>query len=96
MTKNNQRLHAIVHGRVQGVGFRYFVIEQVRGMEITGWVRNRFNGTVEVLAEGSKADLEQLLQALHRGSRSSNVTLVKTDWFKATGEFSSFSTRHTI
>lgn len=95
MTINNHRLHATVNGRVQGVGFRFYVIEQVRGLEITGWVRNRFNGTVEVIAEGSQADLEQLLQALHRGSRSSNVTKVNSEWLEATGEFSSFSTRRT-
>jgi len=88
-----KRLHTIVHGRVQGVGFRYFVMESVRGLDITGWVRNRYDGTVEVMAEGSKSSLDQLLVMLKRGPRSSNVLKVKEDWSQATGEYSGFSVR---
>ncbi|MFC1936360.1 acylphosphatase [Chloroflexota bacterium] len=95
MSSDNQRLHATVHGRVQGVNYRYFVIQQVRGLEIAGWVRNRYNGTVEVMAEGPRPDMEQLLQALHRGPPSSNVTQVDSQWLEASGEFTGFRVRMT-
>ncbi len=89
------RLGAIVEGRVQGVGFRYFVLEVAQSQGLTGWVRNRWDDTVEVLAEGEKADLEKLLEALNRGPRSAYVSNVRVDWSPATGEFSSFSVRRT-
>src|SRR5205807_9329129 len=61
------RLHAIVHGDVQGVGFRYFVLRRAREARLAGWVRNRADGTVECLAEGPRAALEGLLADLRRG-----------------------------
>lgn len=48
-----QRLYAVVEGRVQGVGFRYFTQERAVLLGLNGWVRNRWNGTVELIAEGS-------------------------------------------
>ncbi len=84
------RLHAIVEGRVQGVGFRYFVLEVAELLGVYGWVRNRWNESVEVLAEGERAALEELLDALGRGPRGAAVTSVKTEWEKPTGEFHSF------
>lgn len=95
-TQEHARLHAIVQGRVQGVGFRYFVRQSVQGQPITGWVRNRYNGDVEVLAEGLRPVLEQLLRALQRGSASSNVTKVVTNWSAPSGEFKSFKIRMTV
>jgi hypothetical protein len=47
------RLHAVVHGRVQGVGFRYFVMREARALGLSGWVRNQADGSVEVEAEGA-------------------------------------------
>jgi acylphosphatase len=91
----NKRLHATVHGRVQGVGFRYFVLECANRLELVGWARNRFNGTVEVVAEGPVEKLENLVADLQRGSRSSNVTRVDTEFSAATGEFERFSIRST-
>lgn len=95
MSEQNKRLHASVHGRVQGVGFRYFVLECANRLELVGWTRNRFNGTVEVVAEGSIEKLENLVADLQRGSRSSNVTGVDTTFSAATGEFARFSIRST-
>jgi acylphosphatase len=91
-----QRLHAIVEGRVQGVGFRYFTQERAAFLGLTGWVRNRWQGTVELVAEGSKADLEILLKAIRRGPRAGTTTTVKVDWQEATGEFYSFHVRRTV
>lgn len=84
------RLHAVVEGRVQGVGFRYFVLDKAETLGVTGWVRNRWDETVEVTAEGSRADLEKLLQALERGPRSAYVLQVNREWLPATCEFGSF------
>lgn len=92
----NRRLHARVIGRVQGVGFRYFVIGVAGELGLTGWVRNRRDGSVELVAEGSKELLNKLIQALKRGSRSSVVNAVHEEWLDATAEFHGFSARGTI
>ena len=60
----DQRLNANVRGRVQGVGFRFFVLQQAVAMGLTGWVRNTSEGMVEVVAEGGSASLEELLAVL--------------------------------
>lgn len=90
------RLHAIIEGRVQGVGFRYFVLDSAESLGVTGWVRNRWDDTVEVTAEGERPDLEKLLKALQRGPSAAYVSQVKTDWEPATGEFSGFHVRGTM
>ena len=91
MTETNlARLHAIVEGRVQGVGFRYFVLEVAELLGIFGWVRNRWDDSVEVLAEGECTVLEKLLDALGRGPHGAFVSSVKADWEKPTGEFLNF------
>jgi len=96
MENGQTRLHAIVEGRVQGVGFRAFVERNAWQLDITGWVRNRWDGTVEVTAEGDRAALDQLLTALRRGPSASRVTQVKPQWKSATGEFTQFSIRYTV
>ena len=93
--EENKRLHATVHGRVQGVGFRYFVMECANRLELTGWVRNRFNGTVELVAEGTQDKLDNLIRDLEHGSRSSNVTRVDHQMMAASGEFPRFGIRAT-
>ncbi len=87
---NIYRLHAVIEGRVQGVGFRYFVLERAESLGVCGWVRNNFNGNVEVLAEGPKEKLDNLLQSLRMGPPSAWVTQVITEWKSATGELHSF------
>ena len=90
------RLKAIVEGRVQGVGFRYFTQEKGIFLGLTGWVRNRWEGTVEVVAEGPRKDVETLLDAVRRGPRADTAQNVKFDFQDATGEFSSFQIRQTV
>jgi acylphosphatase len=65
-----------VHGRVQGVGFRAFVWRQTQRLEIAGWVRNRFDGTVEVLADGSETEHDKLMAVLEKGPSLSIVDRV--------------------
>ncbi|MGD2155273.1 MAG: acylphosphatase [Anaerolineales bacterium] len=91
----NRRLHAIVEGRVQGVNFRYFVTQTARRFGINGWVRNRWDGTVEVVAEGKSKNLESLIKELHRGPASANVTAVKYEWHDYAAEFKEFQVRMT-
>ena len=95
MDQKRQRLHAIVDGRVQGVGFRYFTQDRAVLLGLTGWVRNRWNGTVELVAEGPTADLEALLKAIQRGPRAGTTQNVKVNWLEYTGEFSFFGIRQT-
>ena len=91
-----KRLHARVSGRVQGVGFRYFVRSAAVEIGLVGWTRNRRDGTVEVVAEGELESLKTLVRALQRVSTSSFVREVKTDLQEANGEFSSFYIRQTV
>ncbi len=93
--ENRVRLHARVEGRVQGVGFRYFVLDNAQPLKITGWVRNRWDGTVEVLAEGTREDLETLLGTIRRGPRRGTTSGVIPEWLEVTGEFTSFRIRRT-
>ena len=65
--------HFLVKGRVQGVGFRWFVHREAAELGLRGWVRNTDDGDVEVLAAGESAQLKDLTAALHRGSRGSRV-----------------------
>ncbi|RKX83285.1 MAG: acylphosphatase [Spirochaetes bacterium] len=68
----------IVTGRVQGVGFRWFVLGRARSLDITGWVRNLPDGSVEVRAEGSEAALESLESLLEKGPAGSMVRDVQS------------------
>jgi len=86
----HERLEAIVSGRVQVVMYRDFVQRKASGLSLTGFVRNLRDGTVRVVAEGTRGNLEKLLERLHQGSLLSKVESVVPAWKPATGEFSSF------
>jgi acylphosphatase len=92
-TQSTERLHAIVEGSVQGVNFRYYTSRRARSLGLTGWVANRADGSVEVVAEGERADLEKLLDFLHDGPPSAMVSRVTGQWQAAHGEFDDFSIR---
>lgn len=87
------RLHAIVSGQVQGVNFRYATLHEAQRLNLTGWVKNLPNGSVEVVAEGPRPTLERLLEFLHRGPRSAIVASVQVEWQAATGEYQRFDVR---
>jgi len=89
----NSRLHAIVEGRVQGVGFRAFVIDCASRLHLTGWVRNTWNGEVEVVAEGNQRDLSSFLDLLREGPPAAVVTQVNQEWQTYSGEFTRFQVR---
>ena len=90
---SDQRLDATVRGRVQGVGFRYFVIRHAMRLDLMGWVANEPDGSVRCVAEGSRTDLEALLEVLERGPAGAIVERVDTSWEPAMGRFSSFEVR---
>lgn len=85
------QIHIRVDGHVQGVGFRYFVYDFAQSRALAGWVRNRHNGEVEILAEGSRLNLEDLLTHIRRGPSRSMVTDVKFDWSEASQLYDKFS-----
>jgi acylphosphatase len=70
------RLHVVIRGRVQGVGFRWFVRESARQLDLAGWVLNRPDGGVEVAAEGSDDSIHALREALSQGPPGANVRSV--------------------
>lgn len=85
-----ERLHGTVHGDVQGVGFRYFLMGEAQRLGLRGWVRNRDDGTVEFVAEGGRPELERLREAAERGPRMAQVKRVDSQWSAATGGLDSF------
>jgi acylphosphatase len=94
MAEQKVRMRAIVKGIVQGVGFRYFTVYQAQRIGgITGYVRNLRDGNVEVVAEGEREKLEQLLAQLRKGPTGAHVTGVDVFWENPTGEFTNFGIR---
>jgi len=85
--------HAIVHGRVQGVGFREYLRREAERLGITGWVRNRQDGTVEAVVHGWPDDVAQVLAWMRRGPPAARVTDVQVS--DAAGEFETFEHRPT-
>jgi acylphosphatase len=69
----------VVHGLVQGVGFHMSLVEEARRLGVTGWVRNRADGTVEALAEGSDDAVERLTDWARRGPRFADVSDVRVE-----------------
>jgi acylphosphatase len=86
-------LHAVVHGRVQGVGFRYFVVHQAQALGLHGYARNESNGDVEVVAQGQRPALERLLLQLERGPSAAEVEAVDTTWRERSEHISGFHVR---
>jgi acylphosphatase len=80
----------VVRGDVQGVGFRYFLVREAHTLGLRGWVRNRDDGTVEFVAEGTRSDLERLLEAARRGPSHARVSGVQSDWSPASGGLDRF------
>ena len=85
-----QQLVAVVHGRVQGVGFRQFVVHEARRLGLRGTVRNQPDGTVRAIVEGPGPRLELMLRILARGPAASHVDQVESEWQPATGGYSGF------
>ncbi len=89
-----EQLRAVVHGRVQGVGFRHYTVVKATELGLTGWVRNLSDGTVETLAESDKETLDRFLAWLHTGPSAAHVTQVEAHWSAANGKFADFIVRY--
>jgi len=87
------RLDATVIGRVQGVGFRYFVLREAMELDLRGWVANTPEGAVRCVAEGPRDRLESLLGRLREGPPAAIVERVSEAWMPATGTLGSFGVR---
>lgn len=89
----SRRLYVLIGGRVQGVGFRYYAEREARRLDLTGWVRNRPDGDVELTAEGDDDALHRLLEWCNQGPPSAAVDHVQASWSPALGEFADFRIR---
>ena len=93
MNSARARLHLLITGRVQGVGFRFSARDEALDLGVTGWVRNLPGGEVEILAEGRRDRLLMLEAWAHLGPPLAHVTDVRADWLDFTGEFREFRIR---
>lgn len=89
----NKRLHLIVEGLVQGVSFRYYTQEKAKELDLTGWVKNLEDGSVEIIAEGENGKLKELETWAHQGPPAANVSQVHTRWLEFMGELKDFTIR---
>jgi acylphosphatase len=85
-----KRMRVLVSGRVQGVGYRAFVVRFARALGLHGSVRNLPTGQVEVIAEGDEPSLSHLLSLLRQGPPASRVTDVQAEWSNSEGEGAGF------
>ena len=89
-----QRVHVIVRGRVQGVYFRASTRNRARQFGLAGWVRNCPDGSVELIAEGDKEKLIQLVTWCHEGPSGAVIADVNVEWQEGTGEFVGFAVKY--
>jgi acylphosphatase len=80
-----------IWGVVQGVGYRYFVRKAATALNVEGCVRNRADGSVDVVAEGERAAVKAFIEDLRVGSRYSSVERIDVGWEEATGDFQGFN-----
>lgn len=93
MSVEQIRVHVWVSGRVQGVGFRAFVASAAGRMGVTGWVRNVGYETVETVAEGSRPQVEQFVELVNFGPRSSRIDERRMEIETYAAEFADFQIR---
>jgi acylphosphatase len=87
------RLTAVVYGVVQGVSFRYYTLQKAQTLDLCGHVRNLYDGSVEVVAEGERSAVDKLLGWLHAGPPSAEVERVDARWGTPRGDYRTFEVR---
>lgn len=85
-----KRIHLVVRGRVQGVLFRQSSVREAKRLGLTGWVKNRPDGAVEILAEGEEDQVKDFLAWAQHGPSTARVDKVDTRWKSYTGEYATF------
>jgi acylphosphatase len=93
MASELKRLEATVHGMVQGVGYRWYARQMARRLNLSGYVRNRYDRSVEVIAEGEERSLREFLADLERGPSAAVVERVDARWLPADSSFHGFEVR---
>lgn len=93
MSGQTEQIHIRIRGRVQGVFFRASSQEKAKDLGLSGWVRNRPDRQVEIVAEGPPEALNALLAWCRTGPPLARVKSVETEWSGSTGEYSSFEVR---
>lgn len=93
MAGSDVRLSAWVHGKVQGVGFRWWTRSRALELGLTGYAANRPDGRVHVVAQGPRESCQRLLELLQGGSTPGRVDTVVADWAVATEPIDGFSER---
>lgn len=88
-----KRVHIVVNGIVQGVGFRYFTHRLGNSLGLGGWVMNLPDGRVETVAEGNTYSVGQFIQGIEKGPMSSRVDDMELEWEEYTGQFHGFAVR---
>jgi acylphosphatase len=86
-------VHIVVQGMVQGVGFRYFVVHHASALGLSGYVRNLYNGDVEIEAEGERSLVEELIKEVKVGPRSAHVKDLKLEWKECQNRYKGFEVR---
>ena len=86
------RVHLVIQGRVQGVGFRYFVLRRAEALGLTGWVQNLANGDVEAEVEGPEDALRSLIERVREGPPAAHVERVSEQWSEGPRRHDRFST----
>lgn len=90
----SRRVHVLIRGDIQGVGFRHHTAKKARELGLSGFVRNLPHGSVEIVAEGETAKVEELLVFCRRGPPMATVTEVVVEEEKVTGEFEGFAIQY--
>ena len=85
-----EQVEVVVHGKVQGVFFRDFVLRKAKGLHLMGEVYNRSDGTVFVVAEGPREHLQKLVNALHMGPLMATVDRLEVEWYPISYKYNSF------
>ena len=88
-----KRVQVTIHGDVQGVGYRYTAIEIARDLGLTGWTKNDPDGSVEIIAEGEKENLQNLITWAKKGPPLARIDRIEEEWQEATGEFDEFDVK---
>ena len=88
------RVNVVVSGRVQGVAFRAYTVDEARDLGVRGWVRNLPDGRVEAEAEGERSAVEALVAWCRHGPPAARVEAVQASWSAYRGDLGTFTTRH--
>ncbi|MEA1881563.1 MAG: acylphosphatase [Candidatus Marinimicrobia bacterium] len=87
-------VHLIVSGKVQGVGFRWYVVRSGRSLALIGYAKNLPDGNVEVQVEGNKVDIERFIKKLKQGPALSSVENVEMKWISPSNQLKDFNIRY--